>query len=200
MPALEGSKQISKWPQSMKQIHAEPQTEGGTAAGCSGADAFEYDRWSRQSQPTHHRGRRGKRANKPARTEKGRHATANLLRRGSSRLSDPSVHGRRWARPQHGEICHAEPTSKHGGTREDDPFRHSGTPTTASGFYKNTVHPIRRASRSAATVPRAEFPCSLSPGDQIATEASPGTMTRIPPPTPLFPGSPTRQANSPEPL
>ena len=44
-----------------------------------------------------------------------------------------------------------------------------------------------------------QFHPDKNPGDHTAIEARPGTMTRMPPPTPLFPGSPTRNAKSPDP-
>ncbi len=55
-----------------------------------------------------------------------------------------------------------------------------------------TDQPMARASCSAAWVPMWELPKPLSPGDQIPTEARPGAIIRIPPPTPDFPGRPTR--------
>ena len=56
----------------------------------------------------------------------------------------------------------------------------------------NTLHPVARASRSMASVPSCELPCGPRPGDQTAMLARPGATARIPPPTPDFPGKPTR--------
>ena len=55
------------------------------------------------------------------------------------------------------------------------------------------------ASFSSAIDPSLELPLALRPGDQTASDATPGTMPNIPPPTPLLPGMPTRKAKSPEP-
>jgi hypothetical protein len=55
-----------------------------------------------------------------------------------------------------------------------------------------TDHPARRDSSSRAHVPTRELPWSFSPGDHTTIAAMPGAMARMPPPTPLFPGSPTR--------
>ena len=55
-----------------------------------------------------------------------------------------------------------------------------------------TDQPVRRARSSRACEPRSELPTALSPGDQTAMAARPGAMARMPPPTPLLPGSPTR--------
>ena len=46
-------------------------------------------------------------------------------------------------------------------------------------------------------MPLAEFPFLLSGGLQTATLYCPGCTATIPPPTPLFPGNPTRKENSP---
>ena len=56
----------------------------------------------------------------------------------------------------------------------------------------NTLHPVARARRSMASVPSCELPCGPRPGDQTAMLARPGATARIPPPTPDFPGKPTR--------
>ena len=52
--------------------------------------------------------------------------------------------------------------------------------------------PIFLVRASSATRPRWELPLASSPGDQTAIEALPGAIARTPPPTPLFPGRPTR--------
>lgn len=52
--------------------------------------------------------------------------------------------------------------------------------------------PIRLVSASSAMRPRCELPFGSSPGDHAAMDALPGAIAKIPPPTPLFPGSPTR--------
>ena len=56
----------------------------------------------------------------------------------------------------------------------------------------NTDQPVRCASISSAAVPSSELPVGPRPGDQTAIDALPGATARIPPPTPLFPGRPTR--------
>src|SRR5258708_27676285 len=56
----------------------------------------------------------------------------------------------------------------------------------------NTDQRIALATRSIASEPRCELPLALRPGDQTASEATPGTIARMPPPTPLLPGMPTR--------
>ena len=51
------------------------------------------------------------------------------------------------------------------------------------------ITPCRRA------VPSSELPNAFRPGDQTAIDACPGTTARMPPPTPLLPGSrPNRQS------
>ena len=52
--------------------------------------------------------------------------------------------------------------------------------------------PSRLDSISSAIRPRCELPEASNPGDHTAIEALPGATARIPPPTPLLPGSPTR--------
>ena len=56
----------------------------------------------------------------------------------------------------------------------------------------NTDHPVRWTSRSSATTPSREFPARSRPGDQTQIAALPGATARMPPPTPLFAGNPTR--------
>ena len=63
----------------------------------------------------------------------------------------------------------------------------------------NTDQPVASDSRSSASEPNWELPRALRPGDQTAIDASPGTIARMPPPTPDLPGMPTRNANSPDP-
>ncbi len=41
-------------------------------------------------------------------------------------------------------------------------------------------------------MPAQELPLSLSAGDQTAVVQRPGMIATMPPPTPLFPGRPTR--------
>ena len=53
-------------------------------------------------------------------------------------------------------------------------------------------NPDRVVNNSSALVPAKELPLSFKPGDQTQTEKQPGITARIPPPTPLFPGKPTR--------
>ena len=55
-----------------------------------------------------------------------------------------------------------------------------------------TDQPVRAASISSARDPSRELPLVFSPGDQTAIEARPGATARMPPPTPLLPGNPTR--------
>ena len=52
--------------------------------------------------------------------------------------------------------------------------------------------PVLVVNSSRAAVPAREFPEGSRPGDQTQTLKCPGMIARIPPPTPLFPGSPTR--------
>ncbi len=52
--------------------------------------------------------------------------------------------------------------------------------------------PIRLVSASSAMRPRCELPLASRPGDHTAIEALPGAIARMPPPTPLLPGRPTR--------
>lgn len=47
-------------------------------------------------------------------------------------------------------------------------------------------------NHSKALVPANEFPFASSPGAHTQTAISPGSTATIPPPTPLFAGSPTR--------
>jgi hypothetical protein len=47
-------------------------------------------------------------------------------------------------------------------------------------------------SISSARVPSSELPLSFSPGDHTAIEAVLGAIARMPPPTPLLAGRPTR--------
>ena len=56
----------------------------------------------------------------------------------------------------------------------------------------NTDQPVARATASIASAPRLELPTAFNPGDQTAIEARPGAIAKIPPPTPGFPGQPTR--------
>ncbi len=63
---------------------------------------------------------------------------------------------------------------------------------------QNTDQPVRRDRLSNASAPTSELPAALSPGDQTAIEARRGAIARMPPPTPLLPGKPTRNAKSPE--
>ena len=51
---------------------------------------------------------------------------------------------------------------------------------------------IFEADLKSAFVPASELPFSFNPGDQTQTLNSPGITAKIPPPTPLLPGSPTR--------
>ena len=44
----------------------------------------------------------------------------------------------------------------------------------------------------------ADLTAALASGDQTAMEALRGATAKMPPPTPLLPGRPTRQAKSPE--
>jgi hypothetical protein len=52
--------------------------------------------------------------------------------------------------------------------------------------------PILLVRASSATRPRWELPFASRPGDQVAMDALPGAIARMPPPTPLLPGNPTR--------
>lgn len=71
-----------------------------------------------------------------------------------------------------------------------------------AGGKQITVHvgPLAKGSygffgerhEDTAWVPSSELPLALRPGDQTATVALPGATTRMPPPTPLLPGRPTR--------
>lgn len=53
--------------------------------------------------------------------------------------------------------------------------------------------PRRLLSASSARRPSRELPEPSRPGDQTQAEATPGTTTIMPPPTPLLPGTPTRE-------
>ena len=63
--------------------------------------------------------------------------------------------------------------------------------------YK-TFHPVALTRASKVAVPACELPREFKHGDHTATAAISGTTAMIPPPTPLFPGSPTRKAKSPD--
>ena len=52
-------------------------------------------------------------------------------------------------------------------------------------------------NNSKAITPAKELPAESNPGDQTHTASSPGTKAKMPPPTPLFAGKPTRKAKSP---
>lgn len=67
------------------------------------------------------------------------------------------------------------------------------------GYAVNTFQFVSVARRSSASLPSFELPRALRPGDHTAMLALPGTIARMPPPTPDLPGMPTRKANSPEP-
>ena len=58
--------------------------------------------------------------------------------------------------------------------------------------------PVLVVKSSNALVPARELPCSFRPGDHTDILIRFGTTVTIPPPTPLFPGSPTLNANSPD--
>ena len=77
------------------------------------------------------------------------------------------------------------------------------TPTFAipdlAPYEPKMDQPVRCASISSAVDPNLLLPKVSRPGDQTAMEALPGAMARIPPPTPLFAGRPTRKAKSPDP-
>jgi len=62
----------------------------------------------------------------------------------------------------------------------------------------NTDQPVSFARCSSKREPTSELPFLLSPVDQTAMAARPGAIARIPPPTPLLPGKPTRNAKSPD--
>ncbi len=85
-----------------------------------------------------------------------------------------------------------------------DPERHAiglrsrDDPQGRGPRASNTDHPVSEARRWRARTPTREFPAALRPGDQTAMAPWPGAMARMPPPTPLFPGSPTRKAKSPD--
>jgi len=57
---------------------------------------------------------------------------------------------------------------------------------------QNTEIPVLVVNSSRARVPARELPEGSSPGDQTHTLKCPGMIAAIPPPTPLFPGRPTR--------
>lgn len=57
--------------------------------------------------------------------------------------------------------------------------------------------PVYVVNHSNANVPASEFPLASSPGAHTHTAISPGSTATIPPPTPLFAGSPTRYTKSP---
>ena len=63
---------------------------------------------------------------------------------------------------------------------------------------QNTDQPVRRDRLSSASAPTSELPASFSPGAHTAMDALRGAIARMPPPTPLLPGRPTRKAKSPE--
>lgn len=62
----------------------------------------------------------------------------------------------------------------------------------------NTDHPVFSTSFSSATAPARLVPAALRPGDQTQIAPCPGASATMPPPTPLLPGRPTRNAKSPE--
>jgi hypothetical protein len=64
--------------------------------------------------------------------------------------------------------------------------------TTPEPHAPKIDQPILLLRASSATRPRWELPFASRPGDQAAMEALPGAIARMPPPTPLLPGSPTR--------
>jgi hypothetical protein len=68
----------------------------------------------------------------------------------------------------------------------------SGHKSVATRQSPKIDHPSRLVSRSSAMRPRCELPDASRPGDHTAIEALPGAIARMPPPTPLFPGRPTR--------
>ena len=73
------------------------------------------------------------------------------------------------------------------------PSRRAGPPRAGAGpSQAKTDQPVARESRSSAAVPCFELPWRSRPGDQTAIEAVFGTTARMPPPTPLLPGKPTR--------
>lgn len=57
---------------------------------------------------------------------------------------------------------------------------------------ENTDQPIRSLNFSSAANPTKELPAAFNAGDQTHKEKCPGTTAMMPPPTPLFPGNPTR--------
>ena len=57
---------------------------------------------------------------------------------------------------------------------------------------QKTDQPMRELSNSSAAIPASELPAALSSGDHTQTVNCPGTIATMPPPTPLFPGNPTR--------
>jgi putative endonuclease len=58
-------------------------------------------------------------------------------------------------------------------------------------FPPKIDQPVRSLSCFRARVASWELPTALSPGDQTAIDAMSGAIARMPPPTPLLPGSPT---------
>ena len=58
--------------------------------------------------------------------------------------------------------------------------------------------PVCATTPSKTAVPNKELPLAFSPGDQTVITPTSGMMATTPPPTPLFPGKPTRKAKSPE--
>lgn len=52
--------------------------------------------------------------------------------------------------------------------------------------------PVSVVSASSDRTPASELPFASSPGDHTHTAISPGSTATMPPPTPLFAGSPTR--------
>lgn len=64
-------------------------------------------------------------------------------------------------------------------------------------FLQNNENFSLSVNNSSAIIDFTEFPFSLSSGLQTAMLNLWGMTEATPPPTPLFPGSPTRNANSP---
>ena len=65
-------------------------------------------------------------------------------------------------------------------------------PNTKRAYTPKIDQPIRWASISSAIRPSRELPDASSPGDHTAIDALPGATAKMPPPTPLLPGNPTR--------
>lgn len=86
----------------------------------------------------------------------------------------------------------AESTIKRTGAHRYSPAALAPAEASLSPPPQKIDRPEYVVSHSRASVPANEFPFASSPGAHTQTAISPGSTATIPPPTPLFAGSPTR--------